>query len=315
MHDSRGEGLVRGTSAEPSASSKVIEDQAGASTAVVPSSAGRSPRAAGRSTGPRTRTGRARSRWNALRHGILAQVTPISEGDGREDVLRFQHFLTQLRHDIQPGTAIEELLAERVASCYWRLGRVVRAETAAIQAQIEDAGGASDADDAQRRLELDDEDVGVEATDRLRDVIGVDSVLEIVRAAAAEIEGTGFLDEGQMERFREVVGRAPWTMAQPAERLSRAADRERKEGARAELADLEDELQAVRKQLVEEDRRALKRIPQRLAVPDEATANRLLRYETAIERQLFRAIQELDRLQTSRAQGRLPTRLRLELES
>ena len=36
------------------------------------------------------------------------------------------------------------------------------------------------------------------------------------------------------------------------------------------------------------------------AVPDDAGVNRLIRYETAIERQLYRAIGELEKLQQAR---------------
>ena len=42
-------------------------------------------------------SGKARSRWNALRHGVLAQATPVAEGDARENVLQFQCLVAQLR--------------------------------------------------------------------------------------------------------------------------------------------------------------------------------------------------------------------------
>jgi hypothetical protein len=246
---------------------------------------------------------------------VLAQVTPIAEGDARENVLQFQHLVAQLRRDLAPATALEEILIERIASCYWRLGRVVRAETAAVQTQIEDACGSSDAEDAERRLDFENPEVVIEPADRLRDVVGVDSVVAMVRAAAPDIEASGFLDEGQLEQFREVVGRVPWELASPPQRLSKAADRERREAALAELQIMEEELLRVRAEIVEADRRAAERAPRRLGVPDEATATRLLRYESAIEGQLFKAMRELERLQSSRAPNGASARLRLQIES
>jgi len=54
---------------------------------------------------------------------------------------------------------------------------------------------------------------------------------------------------------------------------------------------------------------------QLLAVPSEAVANRLLRYESAIERQFYRALHELERLQRMRAGEPVPPRLHVQVEA
>lgn len=266
-------------------------------------------------TGPRTATGKSRSRWNSTRHGILARVTPIAEGGAREKVLEFQHLLGQLRRDLAPATTLEEILIERIASSYWRLSRVLRAETAAIQAQIESARASNDAADVERRLELEDPDALIEPADRLHDVAGIDSVLEMVRAAASDVQDSGLLDAEQVEHFRRVVGRVPWALSAPEERLSKAAERERREAALADLEGMETELLGIRAEIVDAERRAAKRAPHRLGVPDAATADRLLRYESAIERQLYKAMHELERLQSLRMPNSASPRIRLQLES
>jgi len=57
-----------------------------------------------------------------------------------------------------------------------------------------------------------------------------------------------------------------------------------------------------RKPLERERQAALRELDQAcLVLPPEAATNRLFRYETAIERQLYRALAELERLQRGRA--------------
>jgi len=129
---------------------------------------------------------------------------PITEGNGRENVAEFQHLLVQLRRDLQPATTLEEMLIERVASCYWRLGRCVRAETAAIESRVEALRFRDEQDTRQRALELNDD--AVEPAERIQDLPGVESVLEMARAAQDQIETEGFLDAEEIERFQRIIG-------------------------------------------------------------------------------------------------------------
>src|SRR5271169_1335959 len=78
-----------------------------------------------RSTGPRTRQGRAVVRLNAIRHGLLARDV-ILPG---EDADAFGDLWNQVRADLSPVGRIEELLAERVVEAVWRLRCLARAET------------------------------------------------------------------------------------------------------------------------------------------------------------------------------------------
>ena len=100
-------------------------------------------RNARKSTGPRTPQGKAVSRWNALKHGVLAQAViplPLEDYESRAD---FDALLAALVADLDPASPLEEMLVERMATCYWRMGRILRAEGAAIakrqDARIHDA--------------------------------------------------------------------------------------------------------------------------------------------------------------------------------
>ena len=81
-------------------------------------------RNAQRSTGPKTRRGKATAARNALRHGLLA--TDITLPD--EDAAAFAAFRSALTTECAPHGPLEALLVDRVTACAWRLRRVVRVE-------------------------------------------------------------------------------------------------------------------------------------------------------------------------------------------
>jgi len=85
-----------------------------------------------RSTGPRTPEGKAISRYNALKHGVLAKaIIPdaLANLESQED---FDQLLIALGDYFAPSGAMEELLVQQVAVAYWRLARLYRAEAGAI---------------------------------------------------------------------------------------------------------------------------------------------------------------------------------------
>src|ERR1035437_33902 len=76
-----------------------------------------------RSKGPKTQAGKNAVRYNALRHGLLAQAILPSE-----DPEEFEELVRRLDEEIRPSSELESLLVDRIASCAWRLRRVVRVE-------------------------------------------------------------------------------------------------------------------------------------------------------------------------------------------
>ena len=81
-----------------------------------------------RSTGPRTTAGKQAVRYNALRHGLLAQaiVLPDEEEDD------FKALIGLLYDELEPASELESVLIDRIAACAWRLRRVLRVETSLI---------------------------------------------------------------------------------------------------------------------------------------------------------------------------------------
>lgn len=81
-----------------------------------------------RSTGPTSTEGKAVSRLNALRHGLLARDVVLPD----EDVDAFEELHRAMLADLAPVGPVETLLAERAINAAWRLRRLERAEAALL---------------------------------------------------------------------------------------------------------------------------------------------------------------------------------------
>ena len=82
-------------------------------------------RNASKSTGPRTPQGKAWSRLNALKHGILASQVVITTIEGRAERRMFEATVAGLAQDFQPVGTYEQLLVQEIAACFWRKRRLL----------------------------------------------------------------------------------------------------------------------------------------------------------------------------------------------
>ena len=80
-------------------------------------------------TGPRTAAGKERSKRNAVKHGIFSNVVVLTNESRSE----FDSMFRDLRNDLQPNGALEEMLVEKLADLTWRRRRLLIAEGAQIQ--------------------------------------------------------------------------------------------------------------------------------------------------------------------------------------
>lgn len=87
-----------------------------------------------KSTGPKTPEGKAVVRMNALRHGVTAETAVIPFLEDSED---FEAHREGVLESLAPVGNLETILAERVASLLWRLGRATRYERELIATEQE----------------------------------------------------------------------------------------------------------------------------------------------------------------------------------
>lgn len=82
-----------------------------------------------KSTGPRTASGKAHSRQNALKYGLFAKHWLEFLRFG-EDEHEFEQLAKDLREDFQPIGRAEELEVDTIISCWWKSKRAERFEVA-----------------------------------------------------------------------------------------------------------------------------------------------------------------------------------------
>ncbi len=83
------------------------------------------------STGPRTASGRARSRRNAFKHGLTARTVI----DVLEDDQEFRSFAKGIAEQYLPDTPLRRELVERLIAILWRLRRAHGVETGLLSVQ------------------------------------------------------------------------------------------------------------------------------------------------------------------------------------
>lgn len=90
-------------------------------------------RNAQKSTGPRTPEGKAKSRENALKHGLSSRRTVLA----CENLAEFQQLHSDLIKGFAPANPQESMLVAQVAKCYWSLTRAQAIECSTFELGIE----------------------------------------------------------------------------------------------------------------------------------------------------------------------------------
>jgi hypothetical protein len=130
------EALSESDAAEPMQVDSIVVESA--QTLAIPSNGSSSRkieanrRNAKKSTGPKTTSGKAMSSWNSTRHGLLSKNLPLIYGQCKK---QFARLLSSLRRDLEPVGTLEEVLVEKVAQEYWRLGAAAWHEAQAFETE------------------------------------------------------------------------------------------------------------------------------------------------------------------------------------
>lgn len=290
-----------------------------------------------KSTGPKTDEGKARSSMNALKHGLRSESLAVSVLESSEEWNRHRDHVLR---DLSPVGYLESLMAERIASTLWRLGRVVRYETLSISSSMETApedrkrmespGNGWNMSKEPLDLEKEKESLSwfeaivsiLEALPKAKDgeKVNPGTAWGLVELASDE-SGVDLLGEEDEEGMRlylidlsEMPDKSPvdewpgWTMGYLRTVLSRVA-----ELAKMEYEDLYSmTLESTRnmrdssRDTVNKEEEALERLRRARLIPNEGTLGKISRYETTLERSLYKTLHELQRLQAKRAGGPLP---------
>ena len=278
-----------------------------------------------RSTGPRTAEGKAVVRLNAVKHGTLAETTvlPFIESEGEWGEHR-----RGVLGSIDPVGHVESALAERVAMLLWRLRRAARYEREIIASELEALGEKElqqvhgsksldelkhDAENARATAEL------LEGLPRLPADAQIPAVvaLPLMEAATRRVKGFSL----RYLRFRDHTGtiyslqywsadKVRWVIEVLAERegtdLKGMLESVSSE-IHAAAAKAEQNLKSGRERVESACRKAL--------LPDPKETERILRYEAHLDRSLYKALHELQRLQAMRLGREAPLPVAIDVNA
>lgn len=270
-----------------------------------------------KSTGPTTQKGKDVVKWNALKHGLLAQEIVIEKGDGKEDNAEFIKLFSQLHEDLQPVGVLEEMLVERIAISYWRLRRVIRCEIGEIRRVLDNTSYY----DTIRRIEefeFEKKYIQIDESKKslLKNSLGVEFLIKELEEIKYLIEDAGHLTKDAKEKLFKNFGTDEGGIAFMCHlvdymskgkddenedlKMSRPSTKKSKEVMLRLIDDHNNKLEKMKCLLEENENNELDARWESLYLPSREAVDKILRYETTIERQLYRAINQLESLQSKR---------------
>jgi hypothetical protein len=290
-----------------------------------------------RSTGPRTSRGKRTVAHNAIRHGILAREVVITAGVGKESLEDFYDLIKQLNEEYEPVGIVEELLVQKIATCWWMKARVLRAENGEIRKWMDTLA----ADKARRELEkamLDSEKqnqplaigyrlgaLQARQNELRKNPSGLDYLSQLLQTAKSEIASDGYMSDAVRSDFHDKLYLWDYPLVSDflsgivtkAEQLGKVVDQQSdKKRIAAAIAFLDNLLERVRTlQAHAIERRSLEGDAEArsFSLPPADVTDNLLRYDTRYDRQLDRAMDQLERQQRQRRGEKVPPPLNINM--
>jgi hypothetical protein len=277
--------------------------------------------------------GKAITKYNALKHGLLAKEIVVTVGEGAEDLEEFDALLADLEAQLKPEGTLEGMLVEKVAVAYWRLRRAYRYEVGLVRDVLDTATDDFYAkeDWQHEKLNKTDEELDREIAEQeegIEDWKKDKRELTQMYKAGKPLEETydweenwEYLyddvchllpddDESQQltapSRLREFLNNQQgWTDDRIWKKLIELCD-DNAEPHKKQIVALQNQKQKNRLRL-----QVVKKLGN---IPSKDELNRLLRYEGAIERQLYKALNQLERLQRLRTGDNVPAPVEVDVD-
>jgi hypothetical protein len=281
-------------------------------------------RNAQKSTGPRTPEGRAVSRMNAVKHGVFSKEALVRGLNFKENSRELAAMSERFRRELNPIGPVEEMLVDQMVTLQWRLRRVLRAESGEIALSVDEGTWHRSRPQMQLRWALwnSSEDASASMEESLWGVRLLQSWITELRS---RVEKEGELTEAAVQDFVNSFGGKSNHLTRSVEQL-RSKLQANQEGLEAPallernktqalaFLDKEMELLSWQRKFCEKREESEENARQAAAVlPSPEVLDKILRYETALQRQLFRAMSQLERLQRMRQGESVPPPMTMEV--
>lgn len=275
------------------------------------------------STGPITDDGKKIVSKNAVVHGILSREVVISTPELQEHQEDFDRLKQSLTEDYQPFGVTEGILVERIAISYWRLRRVLRAEKGEIRKQSDNAVFNKELE----RIKIADDHALIpdaySLSERLLNSVSSTKIKATLEDMKKEVEHTGFMSKDLLSDYMRLMdgwknkSEAAWMYFFNEIAQGKIDTEDKEKGKKALILTLDRHLEhcsmsyKLAKDLEKDQNDAHVYAS---SVPVSDASEKLQRYETMLENQLYRAINQLIKLQTLRKGGKVASLQATEVE-
>ena len=281
--------------------------------------------------GVKTAEGKEIVKYNALKHGLLAKEVVITIGEGAENPEEFNALLSDLMQQFRPEGTLEEILVEKIAVSYWRLRRAYKYEAGLIRNKLDNATDDyyDNTDWEDNKCHRTDEEIDQDIKQEQECLEEWDKDKKQLTAMHKEgklLEETYDLEYNWkclLDKVSDQVELDNETEEAPKEIrkfLNHNAKWSDEDIWQAHIELCNDKIKEHKGQIAsfekqkEKNKLRLQVINKLGSIPDKDELDRLLRYEGAIERQLYKAINQLERQQRLRNGDNVPAPLALDVD-
>jgi len=276
--------------------------------------------------GVNTSEGKAIVKYNALKHGLLAKEVVITIGEGAENPEEFDALLEALQTQLVPAGTLEEILVEKIAVAYWRLRRAYKYEVGLIREELDTTtddfysrnSNRTD-EEIDQEIERDKEAIESWTQDKrdfnkmhkkgkpLEDIYDWGENWEWLEQKYDYLEPSRSYEDGfEPKALREFLNNEVNMSDDQIWQAHIELCDEKIDEHNKEIADLEKQKQQNKLKL-----QVIKKLGN---IPSKDELDWLLRYEGAIERQLYKALNQLERIQRLRAGDNVPAPVEVDVD-
>jgi len=269
------------------------------------------------STGPTSKAGKSVSRLNAVKHGLLAQQVVVCGYFQQESSDEFKQLCREYHQNLAPIGPLEEMLLGQIIMVVWRLRRVRMAEAGEIATNVDktwwnprrppwEIGNGYKGNALHCRL-----------TDYRRSIKGIQFVIECIEQLRGEIADVGQVTDEKLKELghygsgpndivlklaalRDSLRTNPKKL--PPEELRASHLQETLSYLNDQISEFQELITVRQEQMDVED--AMRRSVALL--PSGEFLEKIVRYESALQRQLNRSMNQLERLQRRRLGENVP---------
>lgn len=283
--------------------------------------------------GVKTPEGKEIVKYNALKHGLLAKEVVITVGEGAENPEEFNALLADLGAQLQPQGTLEEMLVEKIAVAYWRLRRAYRYEVGLIRNKLDNAtdGYYGETNWEGHKQNKTDEEIGQnikQEQEYLEQWENDKKELTAMHKDGKSLEDIYDWEDNWdwlCDKFSYLFppdddNERIWTPKEFREFFNHNVAWSDDQIWQAHIELCDDRIKHHKEQIVSFEKQMVKnklrlQVIRKLgSIPTKDELDRLLRYEGAIERQLYKAINQLEWQQRLRAGDNVPAPIAVDVD-